>query len=289
LRAEGKYVSWRIQPVSNPRQFGDEIKAFAKKVALAEALKQTTELQDVSPDYIERLGKKWRNHCVGMQRKIWRRYGEQLDDLLVLAWRINLFAHHYEAALVRKTLELSDKEISEQENELTTAKGCQRYYECGMLVAQHYAAIVGTKEILQGTSISQFPDTGDILEALSLDCIMHAALCLPDNIEMALDLLADSVSANDLALQGALHLSNFFNRKAERVSNGRAGARKRHEKLDELRAWALERYKSGTWRSANHAASELLPDVLKRSEEIGANLTKSNGQRTIAEWIRKSV
>lgn len=282
-------MSWRIQPVCNPPQFGDEVKTFANDLALAEALKQTTELQDVNPDYIERLGQKWRNHCLGIQRRMWSRHGELLDDLLVLAWRVNRFAHYYEAALIRKTLELSGKEPSELEKELTTAKGCEKYYECGVLVARHYATVIGNQEILQGTRLTKFPGTGEVLEALSIDCIMHAALCLPDNIEMALDLLADSVSANDLALQGELHLSNFFSRKAERAINGKAGAQKRHAKMTELKAWALRKYKARTWKSANQAASELMPEVLRHSQEIGANLTKSNAQRTIAEWIRKST
>lgn len=282
-------MSWRIQPILNPVQFDDKAKAFAKDLALAEALKQTAELQDVDPDYIKHLGQKWRNHCLGVQRRIWSRHGEQLDDLLILAWRVNRFANHYEATLIRKTLELSDKEPSELEKQLSTAKGCEKYYECGVLVARHYTTIMGTQEILLGTRLTKFPDTGEVLEALSLDCIMHAALCLPDNIEMALDLLADSVSANDLALQGELHLNNFFNRKAERAINGKAGAQKRHAKMAELKSWALQKYRAGTWKSANQAASELMPEVLDHSQKIGANLTKSNAQRTIAEWIRKST
>lgn len=282
-------MSWRIQLIQNPPQFSDEVKAFAKDLALAEALKQTADLQDVDSYYIKRLGQKWQNHCIGMQRKMWECHGEQLDDLLVLTWRVNRFAHHYEAALIRRALELSGKEPTDLNKELTTAKGCEKYYNCGVLVAQHYITISGNQEILRGTSLTRFPDTGEVLQALALDCVMHAALCLPDNIEIALDLLADSVSANDLALQGELHLSNFFNRKAERAINGKAGAQKRHAKMVELRGWTIQKYKARTWKSANQAASELMSEVLAHSQEIGANLTKSNAQRTIAEWIRKSA
>lgn len=281
-------MSWKIQPTWGPPQFSHEVITFAEGIALAEALKQTTELQDVAPDYIERLGRKWRNHCIGMQRKLLARYGEQLDDLLILAWRVNRFAHHYEAALIRRTLELSGEEPTELQRELVTAKGCENHHECGVLVARHYTSIARNRDVLQGTNLTRFPGTGDILEALSLDCIMHAALSLPNNIEAALDLLADSVSANDIALQGELHLHNLLNRKAERAINGKAGAQKRHAKTAELRAWTIEKYKLGTWKSANQAASELMSDVLARSREIGANLSKSNAQRTIAEWIRKS-
>jgi hypothetical protein len=283
-------MSWKIYPVMNPPQFSDEVKAYAKDFALTEVLKQPTELQDVAPDYIQRLGQKWQNHCFGVQRRMLRSYSEQqFDGLLILAWRVNRFAHYYEAALIRKTLELSGKEPSELEKELSTSKGCEKHYECGMLVAQHYTAVIGRQEMLQGTGFARFPDTGKVLEALSVDCIMHAALCLPDDFEKALDLLADAVSANDLALQGALQLDNFFNRKAERVINGKAGAQKRHAPTAELKAWTLQKYREGTYKSANQAASELVSAVLAQSQKMGAGLSKSNAQRTIAEWIRKSA
>ncbi|HEX8980046.1 MAG TPA: hypothetical protein VF811_10100 [Parasulfuritortus sp.] len=282
-------MSWNIQPINNPPQYSDEVKAFAKEIALAEALKQATELQDVDSDAVNRLGKKWRNHSIGVLRRISGRHGEQLDDVLVLAWRVNRFAHHYEAALIRKTLELSGMVPSDLERELSTAKGCEKYNECGILIARHYTAIKGSQEMLRGTQLKKLPGTSEILEALSFDCIMHAALCLPDNIEGALDLLADSVSANDLALQGEIHLSNYWHRKAERAINGKAGAKKRHAKEGALKEWTLQKYQAGKWRSANHAASELMPEVLEHSEKIGANLTKSNAQRTIADWIRKWI
>jgi hypothetical protein len=283
-------MSWRIFPIEKPRQFSDEAKAYAKDLALAESLKQTADLQDVAPNFIESLGPKWRSYCLGIQRRILNRHGtaEYLDGMLTLAWRVNRFAHHYEAALLAKMWELSSVEPTALERELTTPKGCEKHYDCGVLVAQHYSALIGSHAILDGTNLSRFPGTGEVLEALALDCIMHAALELPRNIERALELLADSVAANELALQGLLHQDNFFNRKAERATNGKAGAQKRHAKTAELKAWAIEKYKEGTWKSANQAASELVSEVLIQSQKIGANLSKSNAQRTIAEWIRKS-
>lgn len=281
-------MSWRIQPICNAPVYSDEVKAYARHIALAEALKQTTDLQDVDPNYIDRLGNKWRNHCLGMQRKLLIRFGEQLDDMLILAWRVNRFAHHYEAALIGRALEVSGAEPTECERKLSTAKGCETHYECGVLVAQHYAAIVENKELLRETSLTGYASTGEILEVLSFDYVLQAALCLPNDVQKALDLLADSVSANDLALQGDLHLHNYHRRKAERATNGKAGAQKRHAKMSELKSWTLEKHKMGSWKSANQAAAELMTDVLAHSREIGANLTKSNAQRTIAEWIRRS-
>ncbi len=71
--------------------------------------------------------------------------------------------------------------------------------------------------------------------------------------------------------------------------NGRIGAEKRHGPMTELRLWTLAEYKKGKWLSANKAAHALKDQVMRHGRTIGAVLTEENGQRTIAEWIRKSV
>lgn len=70
---------------------------------------------------------------------------------------------------------------------------------------------------------------------------------------------------------------------------GAKGAAKRHAPYARLRAWAVERYRAGKWPSANKAAHDLKGSVIAHGRTIGANLTEENAQRTIAEWIRKSV
>lgn len=70
---------------------------------------------------------------------------------------------------------------------------------------------------------------------------------------------------------------------------GKAGAQKRHAPMVNLRAWAIERYRAGKWKSANEAAHALKKSVIDYGRTINAKLTEENAQRTIAEWIRKSV
>jgi hypothetical protein len=70
---------------------------------------------------------------------------------------------------------------------------------------------------------------------------------------------------------------------------GKSGAQKRHAPMAELRAWTIEQYRAGKWPSANKAAHDLKDSVIARGRAVGANLTEENAQRTIAEWIRKSV
>jgi hypothetical protein len=280
---------WQIHPDVQPPQFNDEVKAFAIGIALTEALKQTTELQDIQPDTIVLLGAKWQNLAHGLLHRLRNRCGSNIDDLLILAWRVNRFAHYYEAALIWKTADLSREMPADFDDVSVIAGKCEKHFDGGYLVARHYAVVVGNHEMLHGTELTKFPDTEVILEALSLDCVLHAALFMPSDIGKAIDLLADSASANHFALQGAQQLRNHLRSKAQRAANGQAGAKKRHSKMAELKAWTLEKYRAGSWKSANQAAHALTSQVMARSKEIGANLTESNAQRTIAEWIRKSA
>lgn len=72
-------------------------------------------------------------------------------------------------------------------------------------------------------------------------------------------------------------------------SLGKDGAQKRHAPMATLRSWAIEEYKAGEWKSANQAAHALKDSVIRHGRTIGAHLSEENAQRTIAEWIRKSV
>lgn len=70
---------------------------------------------------------------------------------------------------------------------------------------------------------------------------------------------------------------------------GKVGAQKRHAPMAALRTWAIERYRTGKWQSANQAAHTLKESVIKHGRTINAHLTEENAQRTIAEWFRKSA
>lgn len=70
---------------------------------------------------------------------------------------------------------------------------------------------------------------------------------------------------------------------------GRMGAKKRHAPMAALRLWAIDKYRAGQWVSANQAAHSLKNSIVEHGRTIGAILSEENAQRTIAEWIRKSV
>lgn len=70
---------------------------------------------------------------------------------------------------------------------------------------------------------------------------------------------------------------------------GKSGANKRHAPMAMLKARTIKRYREGDWPSANKAAHALKRIVMEYGKTIGAHLTEENAQRTIANWIRKSV
>lgn len=78
-------------------------------------------------------------------------------------------------------------------------------------------------------------------------------------------------------------------RHAEIVQNGKKGIEKRYAPMRQLQTWAVEKYQSGKWPSANAAAVALEEQVIAHGRTINATLSKTNARRTIAEWFRKSV
>jgi len=78
-------------------------------------------------------------------------------------------------------------------------------------------------------------------------------------------------------------------RHAEIVKNGKKGIEKRYAPMRQLQAWAVEKYQTGKWPSANAAAVALEEQIITHGRTINATLSKTNARRTIAEWFRKSV
>lgn len=69
---------------------------------------------------------------------------------------------------------------------------------------------------------------------------------------------------------------------------GEKGAKIRHKPGKELMAWAVGKYREGQWKSANQAAYALKDSVIAHGRTIGAHLSETNAQRTIAAWINKA-
>lgn len=91
---------------------------------------------------------------------------------------------------------------------------------------------------------------------------------------------AASIPAPELAAGAIESLRAMMKR------NSAKGVEKRHERMRQLRDFAVGEYRAGRWVSANEAAHKLEGRVLAEGERIGARLMQSNAQRTIAGWFR---
>ena len=98
-----------------------------------------------------------------------------------------------------------------------------------------------------------------------------------------LNYMAGFLRAHPVREYSDIEQSEFFS------TLGKSGAEKRHAPMRELQDWAVEKYKSGEWKSANGAAHKLKDSVIAHGRTINAHLSEENAQRTIAEWFRKSV
>ena len=209
------------------------------------------------------------------------RFGRHTDDLILLSDRLDKFTATYDASLRQRAAELT---LSPPNTEGTSA---ERVPIFGELLAQHYT-VACRKELLIGTSFAEFPGTGDVLQALSVNRIMQAALVVGDGLEKVLDLISDAMAAKFLFTQGQMHLENFFTLKDDRkqiakkvAASGGAG---RAAKLEVLKNKTIELYKKGSWDSAPLAAEEIRPKIVQLSKENGTVLAATTNKPL--EWIR---
>jgi hypothetical protein len=138
-------------------------------------------------------------------------------------------------------------------------------------------------------------DIIEFCEFLSLSYLASAAYSIQNNeFQKGIDFLFQSSEATELAFMLNETDSEKENDsdsnpfpKSYFASLGKNGATVRHEKMRQLRDFALSIYNPQEWKSANQAAFDLKEKILAHSRIVGANLTPSNAQRTIAEWLRK--
>lgn len=102
---------------------------------------------------------------------------------------------------------------------------------------------------------------------------------------------AEDASRDPMLVCDCFHTLGFItaklNRPRELSKLGKSGARIRYEPMRKLEAWALAEYRNGNWKAASKAAHAMKDAVIAHGRTIGAVLSESNAQRTIAEWINK--
>jgi len=132
------------------------------------------------------------------------------------------------------------------------------------------------------------------MRAISLVFFNQAdALMQTSSVAEALDKVAEAFLAKGYYEYMLWHEVGGKDERDKLSQYGRSGGAKRHAAMNELRDWTIEQYQAGEWvakkQSANKAAHDLKAKVLAHGRKIEAHLSEANAQRTIADWIRKSV
>lgn len=279
-------MKWRIVPIIGHCEYSEEIKEFARNVALKAALEVRSELVDCEIDYIKRLGHKWEARFLSAYGALRRRFGGKVDDLILLADRMDIYTTQYEASLRFKAMKLSVSNIEQKDLKLTTFESCEKDTLCGALLAQHYSEAC-RNELLESISAKGFPSTGAILEAISVNKLMQAALCIADNQQKSLDLLADSVNSMSLSTQGEMHLESFFARKNDRSVNARKAANVKKAKYQPLKELAATLVNAKNFKSRRNAAQTITSEIVAESEKLGIALSKNQAEITITGWLKE--
>jgi hypothetical protein len=284
---KGGSMRWRIVPVVGAYEYSEEIKETAHTAALKAALDMRIEFIDVTRDAIDLLGPKWKEYFVSTYTSLMRRYGNHLDDLILLADRLDKYTATYDETL-RKSAATSS------ESGIKTLDGTHISSDVyGSLLAQHYA-VACRKELLEDMAANSFPGTGEVLEALSINRVMQAALCIDTDIGKALDFLSDAMAAKFLFTQGEMHIESFYaledkrkiitslEQRPSKIAKNAGDARGAKFKL--LEDETIRLYKAGKWDSVPLAAEEITPKIVTMSKKGRGDLRPSTTKPL--EWIR---
>ena len=103
----------------------------------------------------------------------------------------------------------------------------------------------------------------------------------PEMRKALLEMFAESNGEVETSLLRGLDLQMTSH--AKKI--GKKGAVNRHKPMQELKAWAIEKYKGNKWASANAASYALKAEVMAYGKTIAATLTEQNAQRTIYSWF----
>lgn len=251
---------WRIYQDGYP-EYSQEVKDYANNSALTAAMAKNADGVDIDLECINRLGRHWASHFLFDYKSLECRYGENIDALMILADRMDIYCTVYEAAL-QHAAKLTANDADESK------AGPPPERTCGTLVAQHFDTAC-RNELLVDMPAKTFPGTSDILEAISLNRIMLASLCIDDDVPKALNLLSDAMSAKFLYTQSDMKIGSIISLKKERKAKAKKIADAGHnqpggsrDKRNKIKlAWS-----SGAYKSRDECAQ-------KESSKIGMSLS----------------
>lgn len=268
----------------------DQIRVSAKQAALNAALEgQPDTFSCDGMEIPDTFGDKWADRIWDIREALSEKYGDNLDALMRFSARRYRYACENAAALMRG-FESSGSLRSGGDTSLYTATGYADSEGWAYTFYNSLSELSKPSKLLAGTPFQECPCLEDCLEAIAVRWFFQAAACHSNGsfIE-AMDYLFEIADAINLSHGNGMWEAADDLRSKELSQAGKEGAVKRHAPMGELKAWTIDRYREGLWASPNAAAFELVSRVVAHGKTIGAHLSPSNAQRTIYDWLRKSV
>jgi cysteinyl-tRNA synthetase len=68
----------------------------------------------------------------------------------------------------------------------------------------------------------------------------------------------------------------------------RRGGEAKAKKIEALRNFACELFKSRNWKSTRQARDALFPEIREEGRKLGVELTETTGPETVYRWLRES-
>jgi len=165
---------------------------------------------------------------------------------------------------------------------------------------------VGEEVIKICKELSRIPADGDVQRTYLLDyfstpklAVQGLAVELILELDVALELLDSGAfieailrinSANRFLFEMTIKAEDLLSSDGlAAVEHARAlsrkGTDKRHAANRAVRLFAVEKFNSGSFPSANKASHSLVTEVLAHAESLGIRMSKERAQKTIYEWL----
>ena len=119
-----------------------------------------------------------------------------------------------------------------------------------------------------------------IANADAIEVLQNASI---GNADDANDVLVSLHEINSRTVMRAVGYARILERKV----NASAASKKGKQKSEQIKDYAIELFKSGTWKNPSQARFKLWPQVKAKSVELGKPLTDSQGPITLYKWLLK--
>ena len=117
--------------------------------------------------------------------------------------------------------------------------------------------------------------------ARMLDALDLAETAVTGTPEQAREALAALSKQRATLISTAVEMGQSINAKQRAVAAGKA----RQAPNAQLRAFAIEQFEGGRWKSTRQAGASLWPLVQAKAQEIGYPLTPTQGPTTLYQWL----